>query len=178
MRSPLIAIARKEFIQIRRDKATIYMVFIFPVMMLILYGFGIRYDVKSVPMTVWDQDGSQESRQYIERFAHSPYFSVRRYVHSYAELQHDIERGDARIAIVIPPDFSERLSSNREATVQSIVDGSDNNTATIAISYETPLTQQYSSTLMMQQLEAVIGRLNLPIPAIEAEPRIWFNPNL
>ena len=54
MRSPLLAIARKEFIQIRRDKATIYMVFIFPVMMLILYGYGIRYDVKLVPMTVFD----------------------------------------------------------------------------------------------------------------------------
>ena len=68
MRSPLLAIARKEFIQIRRDKATIYMVFIFPLMMLILYGFGIRYDVKSVPMTILDQDHSTDSRQYIERF--------------------------------------------------------------------------------------------------------------
>ena len=63
MRSPLIAIAKKEFIQIRRDRATIYMVFIFPVMMLILYGFGIRYDVRSVPMTVFDRDGTQDSRQ-------------------------------------------------------------------------------------------------------------------
>jgi ABC-2 type transport system permease protein len=177
-RSALVAIARKEFIQIRRDKATLYMVFIFPVMMLILYGFGIRYDVKSVPTTVFDQDGSQMSRQYIERFAHSPYFSVKRYVHSYRDLQHDIDRGDARIGIVIPPDFSERLASNREATVQVIVDGSDNNTATIAISYEIPITQQFSSDIMLHQLQAVIGRLNLPIPAIEMEPRIWFNPNL
>jgi ABC-2 type transport system permease protein len=177
-RSALVAIARKEFIQIRRDKATLYMVFIFPVMMLILYGFGIRYDVKLVPTTVFDQDGGQLSRQYIERFAHSPYFSVKRYVHSYRDLQHDIDRGDARIGIVIPPDFSERLASNREATVQIIVDGSDNNTATIAISYEIAITQQFSSDIMMHQLEAVIGRLNLPIPAIEMEPRIWFNPNM
>ena len=75
--SALRAIARKEFIQIRRDKATIYMVFIFPVMMLVLYGFGIRYDVKSVPITVMDRDRTAESRQYIERFAHSPYFTVK-----------------------------------------------------------------------------------------------------
>ena len=112
-RSALAAIARKEFIQIRRDKATIYMVFIFPMMMLMLYGFGIRYDVKSVPTTVFDQDGEQQSRQYLERFSNSPYFNVKRYVHSYDELQQDIDRGEARIGIVVPPDFGARLSSNR-----------------------------------------------------------------
>ena len=63
--SPLLAIARKEFIQIKRDKATIYMVFVFPLMMLVLYGFGIRYDVKSVPMTVLDRDGTAKAQQYI-----------------------------------------------------------------------------------------------------------------
>src|SRR6185295_11065924 len=132
MRSPLLAIARKEFIQIRRDKATIYMVFIFPLMMLILYGFGIRYDVKLVPMTVLDQDRSSESRQYIERFSRSPYFHVVQLANSYADLERDIDRGDSRIGVVIPPNFGERLSSYREATVQVIVDGSDNNTATIS----------------------------------------------
>src|SRR6185295_12677586 len=107
MRSPLLAIARKEFIQIRRDKATIYMVFIFPLMMLILYGFGIRYDVKLVPMTIFDQDHSSESRQYIERFSKSPYFSIVRTVDNYAGLQEDIDRGKSRIGVVIPPNFGE-----------------------------------------------------------------------
>ena len=65
--SALRAIARKEFIQIRRDKATMYMVVIFPVMMLVLYGFGIRYDVKSVPMTILDQDRTPQSRQLTKR---------------------------------------------------------------------------------------------------------------
>src|SRR6185295_2074794 len=81
--SALRAIARKEFIQIRRDKATIYMVFVFPLMMLVLYGFGIRYDVKFVPVTVLDRDSSEKSRQYVERFENSPYFKVKRYVSSY-----------------------------------------------------------------------------------------------
>jgi len=89
----LRAIARKEFIQMRRDKATTYMVVIFPMMMLILYGFGIRYDVKSVPMTIFDQDRTAQSRQYIERFESSPYFLIRRYVDNYRDLQTDIDRG-------------------------------------------------------------------------------------
>jgi ABC-2 type transport system permease protein len=179
MRFPALrAIARKEFIQIRRDKATTYMVAIFPVMMLVLYGFGIRYDVKSVPMTVLDQDGSPQSRQYIERFANSPYFVVRRYVDNYRDLQHDIDRGESRVGLVVSPDFGRQLGSRREAVVQVIVDGADNNTATIAMSYVSQITQAYSSFVMVQQMEALLRQANLTIPAIEAEPRVWFNPNL
>jgi ABC-2 type transport system permease protein len=178
MASPLMAIARKEFIQIRRDRATVYMVFIFPVMMLILYGFGIRYDVKFVPMTIFDQDGSGQSRQYVEKFSQSTYFKIIRYVHSYTELQQDIDRGDARIGVVIPTNFGERLSSNRETAVQVIVDGADNNTATIALNYVSSITREYSSNIMMTQMEAMLRRTNLSVPPIEAEPRIWFNPEL
>lgn len=176
--SGLRAIARKEFIQIRRDRATMYMVFIFPVMMLVLYGFGIRYDVKSVPMTVFDQDRRQESRQYIERFTRSPYFDVRNYVDNYRDLQRDIDRGQARIGLVVPADFSARIGSYREAVVQVIVDGSDNNTATIAMNYVSQITASYSRSIMVQQMEAVLRRNNLSIPAMDAEPRIWFNPDL
>jgi ABC-2 type transport system permease protein len=176
--SALLAITRKEFIQIRRDHATIYMVFIFPVMMLVLYGFGIRYDVKSVPLAIYDQDGSQSSRQYIERFAQSPYFTIRGYATSYRELEGGINRGTTRIGIVIPTDFSERLASNREAVVQVLVDGADNNTATIAMSYVSAISRSYSTAIVMQQMEAVLRQMNLPVPAIQAEPRIWFNPNL
>ena len=174
----LRAIARKEFIQIRRDKATLYMVVIFPVMMLVLYGFGIRYDVKSVPMTVLDQDRTPQSRQYLERFVHSPYFVVRRYADNYSDLQRDIDRGESRIGLVVSADFGQRLSSRRTAEVQVIVDGADNNTATIAMSYVSQITQAYSSFVIVQQLEALLRQAQLTIPAIEAEPRIWFNPNL
>jgi ABC-2 type transport system permease protein len=179
MRFPALrAIARKEFIQIRRDKATMYMVAIFPVMMLVLYGFGIRYDVKSVPMTVLDQDRTPQSRQYLERFAHSPYFVVRRYVDNYRDLQRDIDRGESRIGLVVSADFGQRLSSRRTAEVQVIVDGADNNTATIAMAYVSQITQSYSSFVMVQQMEALLRQAQLTIPAIEAEPRVWFNPNL
>jgi ABC-2 type transport system permease protein len=176
--SALRAIARKEFIQIRRDRATIYMVAIFPVMMLVLYGFGIRYDVTSVPMTVLDQDRSPQARQYIDRFVHSPYFVVRRYVNNYRDLQSDIDRGESRIGLVVSADFGQRLSSRREAVVQVIVDGADNNTATIAMNYVAQITQAYSSFVIMQQMEAVLRQANLTVPAIQAEPRVWFNPNL
>jgi ABC-2 type transport system permease protein len=176
--SALRAIARKEFIQIKRDKATIYMVVVFPVMMLVLYGFGIRYDVKSVPMTVLDRDGTAKSREYIERFAQSPYFTIKRHAASYRELQDDIDRGDTRIGLVVAPDFSQRLSSNREAAVQFVVDGADNNTATIAMAYVSAITRDYSSAILTERMDAFLRQTHIPLPAIEAESRVWFNPNL
>jgi len=178
MRNPLLAIARKEFIQIRRDKATIYMVLIFPMMMLLLYGFGIRYDVRLVPIVIFDQDGSFESRQYLERFTQSPHFRAIDWVRSYDDLQRYIDRGEARIGIVVPTNFGERISSNREAEVQLIVDGSDSNTATIALGYVSAITRDYSSLILMTQIEAMLRRLNLSIPPIEVEPRIWYNQDL
>ena len=177
-RSALRAIAKKEFIQIKRDRTTILMVFVFPLMMLVLYGFGIRYDVKSVPVTILDRDGTQKARQYIERFEHSPYFSVKHHVTSYQNLQQDIDRGITRIGIVLPPDFSERLSSNRQGVVQVIVDGTDSNTATIAMSYVNAITQQYSTSIVAQSMDSLLRRTQVPVQAIEAESRIWFNPNL
>jgi ABC-2 type transport system permease protein len=176
--SALRAIARKEFIQIRRDKATIYMVFIFPVMMLVLYGFGIRYDVKNVPITILDQDNTAESRQYIDRFAQSPYFTVKHYAENYRDLQKDIDKGISRVGLVIPANFSERVGSRREAVVQMIVDGADNNTAIIAMGYASSISRGYSSSILMREMEAMLRQTNLAIPAIEAEPRIWFNPDL
>jgi ABC-2 type transport system permease protein len=172
------AIARKELIQIRRDQATLYMVFIFPVMMLVLYGFGIRYDVRSVPLTILDQNRTHHSRQYIERFAGSPYFRINRHVSNYRELQEDIDRGSSRIGIIIAPDFGQKLSSNREADVQFIVDGSDNNTATIAMNYVSAITRQYSASLIRPEIMARLGEMNLPLVALTAEPRVWFNPDL
>ena len=174
----LRAIARKEFIQIRRDKATTYMVIIFPLMMLILYGFGIRYDVKSVPLTIFDQDRSAQSRQYIERFDSSPYFLIRRYVDNYRDLQTEIDRGKSRIGLVIPPDFGRQLASRREAVVQVIVDGADSNTASIAMNYFSRITQKYSTDIMVQQMDAILRQMQLSVPAVAAEQRIWFNPDL
>jgi ABC-2 type transport system permease protein len=176
--SPLLAIARKEFIQIRRDRATIYMVFIFPLMMLVLYGFGIRYDVKQVPLTVLDWDGSHEAQRYVERFTSSPYFRVRDYARNYDELQRDIDQGKSRIGLVIPANFAERIQSNREAVVQVIVDGSDNNTATIAMNYVTAITSRFSSSIVAEQAGPLLRQAQITVPPIDLETRVWFNPNL
>jgi ABC-2 type transport system permease protein len=128
-------------------------------------------------MTVFDQDRTPESRQYIERFSQSP-FVVQRYVDNYRDLERDIERGKARIGLVVSADFSSRINSRREAVVQVIVDGGDNNTATIAMNYVSQITRSYSSFILTQEMEALLRQTNLAVPAVEAEPRIWFNPNL
>src|SRR5581483_11362 len=97
---------------------------------------------------------------------------------NYQELQQDIDRGRTRIGIVLPPDFSERLSSNRQGLVQVIVDGTDSNTATIAMSYVSAITREYSSSIVTQSMDTLLRRTQVPVQAIEAESRIWFNPDL
>jgi ABC-2 type transport system permease protein len=154
------------------------MVFVFPLMMLVLCGFGLRYDVKSLPVTVLDRDGTQRARQYIEKFEHSPYFSIRRYAATYRDLQEDIDRGRTRIGLVLPPDFSKKISSNHQATVQIIVDGTDRNTATIAMSYVSAITQEYSSSIVAKRMDTFLRRTQVPVNTVEAEARIWFNPDL
>ena len=133
---------------------------------------------KSVPIAVWDRDNSAESRQYIERFAKSPYFKLVSYPESYAAVQQAVDRGQARLAVVIPEDFAARIRSRRETVIQTIVDGSDNNTATIALNYLSTITRDYSSSILLTQMDAMLRQMNITIPALEAEPRIWFNPNM
>ena len=155
------------------------MVFIFPLMMLVLYGFGIRYDVKSVPT-----DRVRSGRKRRKPPVHRTILAVA--ILSNHAIRRKLRRtpsttsiaATARIGIVVPPNFGERLSSNRETTVQVIVDGADNNTATIALSYVSSITREYSSNIMMTQMEAMLRRTNLSVPPIEVEPRIWFNPDL
>ena len=139
----LRAIARKEFIQIRRDKATMYMVAIFPVMMLVLYGFGIRYDVKSVPMTVLDQDGTAgipPIHRTVRTLAILRRAALRRQLSGSPDA---ISTAVIRaIGLVSLPISASGSSSRREAVVQVIVDGADNNTATIAMSYVSQITRR------------------------------------
>jgi ABC-2 type transport system permease protein len=129
------AVARKEFIHIIRDPPSLGMAIAIPMLLLVLFGYALTLDVEDVPMVVWDQSDSQTSRELISRFSSSRYFSLAGYVRHYREVERAIDAGEALVALVIPTDFAGHLESGRPASVQMIVDGSDSNTATIAMGY-------------------------------------------
>lgn len=172
----VIAIIRKEFIHILRDPRSLGMAIAMPILLIFLFGSSLSLDVDHVPLVVWDQNGTHESREFIGRFTASRYFDLNGHVTSYAEIEEVIDKREAILALVIPRDFSRKLESGRKADVQLIADGSDANTATIAIGYAQMVTDGYTSSLLLKAADQQ-GAKRVKIP-VEVQPRVWFNQNM
>ncbi|HEY6010383.1 MAG TPA: ABC transporter permease [Nitrospirota bacterium] len=162
------AIAQKELIQIRRDPLSLAMAFAMPALLLIIFGYAITLDVNNLTTVVYDLDNSRESRELIAELTSSGYFSVVSRAANNRDIDSALDSGKARVAVSIPTDFSRDLRSNRTAQLQVIVDGSDSNTATIALGYLAALTDLYA-----QRMGG--GRI---VQRIEPRVRVWYNPEL
>lgn len=167
------AIARKESVHILRDPRSLGMAIAIPMLMLLLFGHALTLDVDNVPVVVWDQSGTPQSREMLSRFGGSRYFGIVGHADGYRPLEEAIDSRLALAAIVIPSDFADQLAAGREATVQMIVDGSDANTATIAAGYARAVTSAYSQQVAMR----TASRHGSPAPAmpVEVRPRVWYN---
>ena len=170
------AIIRKEFIHIIRDRRSLAMAIAMPILLIFLFGSSLSLDVDNVPLVIWDQNSTSDSREFIGLFTASRYFGLAGHVTSYSEIEQAIDRREATVALVIPRDFSRKLESGRTADVQLIVDGSDANTATIAIGYAQMVTDGYTSSLVIKAAKQQ-GAKTAKIP-LEAKPRVWFNQNM
>jgi drug efflux transport system permease protein len=147
-----------------------------PMFLLLLYGYALTLDVDKVPMIVWDQSQTAASRDFISRFGGSRYFAIEDYGWNYQELEYAIDSGNSLVALVVPRDFADQVRSGRPAAVQLIVDGSDSNTATLAVNYADAVTQSYSQALRLEELRRLKGT-TITTP-VDFRPRVWFNPEL
>lgn len=178
MRSRIWPIMKKEFIEIWRDRRSLAFVLTMPVLMLLLYGYGISSDVKRVPLAVYDLDGQPPARELVRRFTSTDYFVVTAQVGSLWGLRRAIDLGIAKVGLTIPEDFSQNLGAGRSAPVQFVVDGSDSNTASIAISNIAAITK--STELSPRDLRPQVHlspRPEDPAP-IELRTWVWYNPEL
>jgi ABC-2 type transport system permease protein len=167
------AVARKEFIHVFRDPRSLGMAIAIPMLLLMLYGYALTLDVDNVPLVVWDQSESPASREFISRFDGSRYFSLRGYVRNYREMERAIDSAQALVALVVPRDFAGRVEAGRPAPVQLIVDGSDSNTATLAVSYADAVALAYVQQIAVRQIQRAGSRV--PRLPLEFRPRVWFN---
>jgi len=168
----LAALVRKEALEIIRDPITLAVAIVLPIVLLFLFGYGVSLDVESVPIAIYDQDRTQESDRFVEAFAQSGYFRIRHRVWSQREVDHTLDRGQATVAIVIPPDFARTLAVGREASVQILVDGSFSPTALIVSHYVMTVVNGYSTSLATRRVE-MLG-LQPPNP-VRFVPRVWYN---
>ncbi len=170
------AIARKEFLHVLRDPRSLLLAIGIPVLMLVLFGYALTLDVDNVPLVVLDQSGTPASRDLVSRFSGSRYFSLRRFVDNERQAVRAIDRGEVMAALVIPRAFAQDVAGGRTAPVQLLIDGSDSNTATLAIGYAQSLTAAYSQEMIVRQLERVAGP-HVATP-LDVRPRVWFNADL
>lgn len=170
------AVARKEFLHVLRDFRSLLMAIGTPVMLLMLFGYALTLDVDNVPLAVWDQSETERSRELISRFSLSRYFSLRKHVDNYADLVRAIDTREVMMGLIVPRDFAQRIDAGRNAPVQLLVDGSDSNTATIAIGYADVIAEIYSLDLL-QESNQRRGRTELAVP-VDVRPRVWFNEEL
>ncbi len=170
------AIARKEWFHIFRDWRSLGLVILMPVLLMLLFGYAVSLDVKKVPMGVLDRDRSQESLSFIHRFSASPYFHLRFFAQDEKEIERFIDRGEVKMGLVLPWDFSKKIKAGRKATVQVLLDGSDSNTANIILTYVQGIAREYNLEKTFLKIERLGGQK--PKPPVEGRPRIWFNEEL
>ena len=169
-RTRLLAMARKEVLQLRRDPRSLILAFLLPVALLVFFGYAISWDVSDIRLVVVDQDHGARARELLDGFRASGRFTIAGRLERTAEIGPLLDRGQARIALVIPPRFGADLGAGRTAVVQAIVDGSDANTATIALGYAQAIVQQFSTRTLFQTRS-----VRLPVTA---QTRVWYNEEL
>ncbi|HTP64563.1 MAG TPA: ABC transporter permease [Geobacteraceae bacterium] len=170
------AVARKEFLHVFRDPRSLGLGIAIPMLLLFLFGYALTLDVDKVPLIVWDQSNTVASRDLISRFSGSRYFALQQYTNNYRDIERAIDRRDAIIALVVPYDFARRIETGEKAPVQAIIDGSDSNTATIALGYAQGVALSYSRDVMLEQARRV--GLAAPAGRLDVRPRIWFNADM
>jgi len=166
----LRAISRKEVLQLRRDPRSLAMGFLMPALLLVLFGSAITWDVNRVTMALVDQDNSAASRDLVLAFESSGYFEIIARLASSAAAEPLLDRAQAQIVLVVPPEFGADLGAGRTAQVQAIVDGSDANTATIVLSYTQAIVQSHAANVQLSGARRT--------PPVTIQSRVWYNEEL
>lgn len=166
----ILAIMKKEILQIKRDRMTLALVFMIPLVQLLLFGYAIQTEVKHIPTVVFDQSLSMESRDVLEAFTASGYFDITCTTSSYEGVTKEIDSGQARVGIILPPDFSRSLQRGEPAPVQVIVDASDNMVANQAIATA-------NSIGLIKSQEILFKKMPIRSAPYDIRIRPWYNPD-
>ena len=167
---------RKEFLQTLRDPKMRGLLFFAPLLQIMLFGYAVTTDVRHVRLAVYDLDASTSSRELVARFVQSGYFTLVGQLSNDADVRETLDHSRALAVLRINSGFENDLLAGRTAQAQMIFDGTDSNTAGIAISYSASIAQQFSEDHLKQRFLRISGTFRQP--GVAAETRAWFNENL
>jgi drug efflux transport system permease protein len=168
----------KELIQLFRDPKSRFALFAPVLVQMMVFGYAATFEIRHIPTAVLDYDNSYESRDLLARFQASRYFAVRYRVHDQAAVRRLIDSSDVAIAIKINAGFSELLRKSDSAPIQVILDGTNSNTALIALGYVTDVAGQFADEYEHDQMERVSPAMIDRVPSVRLEPRPWYNHDL
>jgi len=171
-------LAMKEFIHIRRDPRTMAFIIFLPIMMLIILGYGVNFDLKDISLAVVDYDRTPASREFLEEMTASGYFYIDAYYDSIRELDRLLDLRAARAGVVIPRGFQRDLERGETASVQFLLDGSDGNTAAIAYGYIAAVSNGYTLDKLRERMVAAGLEPPRVMPTVQVKNRYWYNPEL
>ncbi|HDQ25135.1 MAG TPA: ABC transporter permease, partial [bacterium] len=172
------AVMKKEFLHIRRDSRSLVIALLAPVVLLIVYGYAVTFDIKHIDLGVTDNDRTPVSRMLIEKFSSSGYFKIFEAGRNSGAINNEaIKRDRVRMILVIPEGFSSEIKKNKAVKVQVIADGSDANTASVALGYAGIIINTFSRKITIEAARKK-GFNPKKIPAVIPEPRVWYNPEL
>jgi ABC-2 type transport system permease protein len=166
----------KELIQTLRDKRIRVTLIVPPIFQLIVFGYAANMDVKHIRTAIRDLDQSVESRDLIGRFGSSKYFDIVSFPNTPREVKDLINQGNVTVSIEIPTDFSRKLKKGDTATVQIVLDGTESNTALIALGYANQILSEFSTQVLIKRLNRA-GMIGFEEAGVELQHRTWFNPN-
>src|ERR1044072_8108348 len=172
----LLAVSRKEVLQLRRDRRSMVLAFLLPLLLLLLFGYAISWDVREIATAVWDADSTPQSRALLDAFWASGYFDEVARVDDAAGARAVLDRTEASVVLALPGGFARDLASGETATVQALVDGSDANTATIVLAYSRAIVLGYGAHLQVAESRRLEGG-KPPLP-LHVQSRVWYNEEL
>jgi ABC-2 type transport system permease protein len=178
MKNRIIPLARKEILHILRDPRSLYGSLIMPIVLLILFGYAITFDIKHIAIAIIDQDSSSLSRDFISRVEGSEYFDLLYLSSASTGFEKLLDEGKVKIIMVIPKNFSRDLSKGQDCALQLLIDGSNNNTALVALGYTSLLVQAFSSNIILEKLNSKGTVFQAGVPPIDIRPSVWYNPDL
>jgi ABC-2 type transport system permease protein len=172
----ILAMALKEWIQIRRDTRSLILSLLVPVLLVLVFGYALSIDVKHISTAFIDQDRSAFSRQFLDRFAHTEYLDIYGNLPGYGDIDRLLKSGKVKMALVVPPDFEKRFRAGKTADLQLLVDGSDSTTATVATGYIKLILFEFNREVKEKELNSL--GVSGDLQPVDVRTRVWYNSEL
>jgi ABC-2 type transport system permease protein len=173
-----LAVIRKEVLHLMRDIRLLYFSFIWPVLLLLIFGFTVSFEVRNIKLVYFDLDGKEQSRELISSFQATGYFDMTAGSDfSWQGSQKILDRGEAKAVIIIPAGFARQIARQETTKLQLLVDGSDNNTASIMLGYVAGITESYNEQIILERMNRA-GHAQAVTTPIDARLQFLFNPSL